>query len=87
MIVANELHLWSISIEYTIIVSLAILVENLVELLRWLIAVCCTSLLCHLDTTVWHESTLQWLISLKTHYLLQVLGALTDVGCTVCCQS
>ncbi|CUQ61945.1 Uncharacterised protein [Segatella copri] len=30
---ANEFHLWSISIEYAIIMSFAILVEDFVELL------------------------------------------------------
>ena len=33
VVMANELHLWSISIEYAIIMSFAILVEDFVELL------------------------------------------------------
>ena len=87
VVMANELHLWSISIEYAIIMSFAILVEDFVELLRWLIAICCTSLLRHLDTTVRHEGTLQRFISLKTYHFLQILGTLTNIGSTVSCQS
>ena len=84
---AHEFHLRGISIKHAVIMSFAILMENLVQLLWWLVAVCCTSLLCHLDTTVRHEGTLQRLIGLQTNYLLQLLSTLANIGSTISCQS
>ena len=79
MIVANAAHLRGVSIKHAIVMCLHIFGENIVELLRRLIAVSGASLLGHFDTTVGHESTLERLVGLQAHNFLQFLRAFANV--------
>ena len=79
MAATSKTHLWSISIKYSLIVSLVILGKNLMESCTWLIAIVGAGLLSHLDTAIRHESSLQRLVSLKTNNLLQILQALVNI--------
>ena len=80
---AHDFHFVCVCVEHTLVVGLAIFCEDFVELFRRLIAVCSTSLLCHLDTTIWHKGTLQRLIGLQTYNLFKVFQAFVDVSSTI----
>ena len=80
MVVAYLTHLRCVHVEDTVVVSLAILGKDFVQLLRGLVAVGGTCLFSHLDTTVGHECTLQWFVGLQSYNGFQVLCLLTDVG-------
>ena len=58
LVVTNFFHLWCVSIEYTLVVSSAVLSEDLVQFWVWSISVSLASLLSHLDTAIWHECSL-----------------------------
>ena len=80
MVVSDELHLIRISIEYAVIVRLAILRKYFVKLCRRFIAISCASLFRHLNTAIGHKGALQRLIRLQTDNLLLLLSSLSDIG-------
>ena len=83
-----SLHLWCVDIEYTLVVCFElIVVENIFDLVAYMVSVSLTCLLCHFNSAVWHESTFQRLVCLKTNNLLQVFELLIDISRTVCCNS
>ena len=83
LVMTNLHHLRCVRIENALVVGLVVLGEDLVKLRIRCVTVGGASLLCHLDTTVRHECSLQWLISLKTYDLLEILLCLVDVCCAV----
>ena len=76
-------HLRCVRIENALVVGLVVLGEDLVKLRIRCVTIGGAGLLCHLDTTVWHECSLQRLISLKTYDLLEILLCLVDICCAV----
>ena len=80
MIVANELHLRSVSIENAIVVSLYIMSKDVMKLRCWLVAISGASLLSHLDTTIRHESALKWLVGLQTYDSLKIFEIVIDIS-------
>ena len=83
-----SLHLWCVDVEYTLIVCLElVVVEDIFDLVAYVISVSLACLLCHLDSAVWHESTFQRFVCLKTYNLLKVFQLLIDISRTVCCDS
>ena len=58
LVVTNFLHLWSVSIKYTLVMGSAVFGEDLMKLRAWLIAIILASFLCHTDTTIRHECSL-----------------------------
>ena len=54
----SNLHLIGISIKYCLVVSLVILIEDLVILFIYFVAIGACSLLSHFDTTIRHECSL-----------------------------
>ena len=55
---ASNLHLICISIKYSLVMSLMILIEDLVIFRVYFKAVCACSLLSHFDTAIRHECSL-----------------------------
>ena len=84
--ITGNLHLIRISIKYCLIVSLVILIEDLVVLVIYMIAVLLCSFLSHLDATIRHECPLKRFVCLKTYDLLKILHALIDIAGTVSCK-
>ena len=87
LVMTSFFHLWCINIKYTLVMCFMIFCEDLMQFLAWLVSVCCTSLLCHLDSTVRHECSLQRFVCLQTNNLLKVFHALIDISWAVCCQT
>ena len=83
LVMTSFLHLWCVDVEYSLVMSLMIFCKDLMQLLAWLISVCCTSLLSHLDSTIRHECSLQRFICLKTNDLLQIFHALIYISRTI----
>ena len=80
MRMAGSAHLRRIGIKDSLVMSLVILIENLVELRVDLVTVGLCRFLRHLDAAVWHECPLQRLVCLKTDNLLQIFHGLIDVA-------
>ena len=77
----------SVDIKYTLVVSFKfIVVENIFDLVTYFISVSFTSLLCHFNTAVWHESTFQRFICLKTNNFFKVFCFFINISGTICCQ-
>ncbi len=88
LVVTCSLHLRCVDIEYTLVVCFElIVVENIFDLVAYMVSVSLTCLLCHFNSAVWHESTFQRFVCLKTYNLLQVFEFLIDISRTVCCNS
>ena len=81
--VAGGAHLGGVGVEDGLVVGLVVLGENLVKLRIRCVTIGGACLLCHLDTAVWHECSLQRLIGLKTYDLLEILLRLVDICCAV----
>ncbi len=64
-----------------------ILVEDLLIFRIRSITKSCTSLLSHLDSAVWHESSFQRLICLQSDDLLQVFQLIFNICCIVSCKA
>ena len=87
MRMAGSAHLRRIGIKDSLVMSLVILIENLVELRVDLVTVGLCRFLRHLDAAVWHECPLQRLVCLKTDNLLQIFHGLIDVARAVSRQT
>ena len=61
--------------------------KNLVKLFARLITISCTSLLSHLNSTIWHKSSLQRFVCLKTNDLLKIFCLFANVSRSICCKS
>ena len=83
LVVTCFLHLRCVGIEYTLVMSSAVFRKDLMKLRARFIAIGLASLLSHLDSSIWHECTLQRLICLQTNNLLQLLRILTKISCTM----
>ena len=87
LVVTCYFHLRCVDIKYTLVVSFKfIVVENIFNLVTYFISVSFTSLLCHFDTAVWHESTFQRFICLKTNNFFKVFCFFINISGTICCQ-
>ena len=80
MVVTHVLHFSSIGIENTIVMRLDIVGKDVMQLLGRLVAVSGACLLSHLDTSVWHECTLEGLVCLQTYHRLKVFHTLVDIS-------
>ena len=80
-------HLWCVDIENSLVVCFMIFSKDFMKFWVWLISISCTSLLCHLNSTVRHECSLKRLVCLKTYNLLKVFHTLIDIPWAICCQS
>ena len=83
MIVANEFHLVCISIKNAVVVCFAVFREYLVQFFRWFIAISSASLFGHVDATIRHKGTLEWLVGLYTYNLFEAFSVLADVAWAV----
>ena len=83
VVVSHGLHLLRVGIKHAVVVRFVILREDLVQLLRRLVAIRRAGLFGHLDTAVRHECALERLVGLQTHDALQILRALGDVSRSV----
>ena len=72
LVVTGKLHLRSIDIEYTLVVSLVIFCKDFVEFRAWSVAIHLAWLLSHFNTAVRHKCTLERLVCLKTYNLFKV---------------
>ena len=86
-VVSCFLHFRRINIKYSLVVCFMIFCKDLMKFFAWLITVSCTSLLSHLNSTVWHKSSLQRFVCLKTNNLLKILCLFTDVSWAICCKT
>ena len=80
LVVTRFHHFRCINIKYSLVVGFVIFCKNLMKFFAWLIAVCCTSLLRHIDSAVRHECTFQRLICLKSYNCLQLLHAFINIS-------
>ena len=78
--VAGLLHLGGIGIKDRLVVGLVVVGEDLVQLGAGRVAIGGAGLLRHLNAAIGHEGTLQGLVGLQTHNLLQVLVGLADIA-------
>ena len=82
-IFSGKFHLRCIDIKDTLVVCFVILGKNLMQFFTGLVAIGSASLLRHADSAVRHECTLQRLVRLQSHYLLQFFQILVNVGCPI----
>ena len=80
LVVTCFLHLRCIDIKHTLIMCFVIFCKNLMQFFTWLIPISCTSLFCHLNTTIRHESSLKRFISLKADNFFKILQLFTDIS-------
>jgi len=78
--VAGGLHLGCVGVEHGLVVGAGVVGKDLVQLLAGLVAVGGAGLLGHLDAAVGHESTLEGLVGLQAHDLLQILQVFVNVA-------
>ena len=83
----GHFHFRCIDIKYTLVVCLEfIIMENIFDLVTYFISVSFACLLCHFDTTIWHKSTFQRFICLKTNNFFQIFQIFIDISGTICGQ-
>ena len=80
MIVTDQLHFVRVSVKDTVIMGLMILAEDLVQLFRRFITICCARLFGHFDASVRHKRTLQRLICLQAYDSFELLSAFTNIS-------
>ena len=85
--VAGGLHLGCVGVEHGLVVGAGVVGKDLVQLLAGLVAVGGAGLLGHLDAAVGHESTLEGLVGLQAHDLLQILQVFVNVAGAVSGQA
>ena len=87
LVMTCKLHLWCVDIKYSLIVSLEfIVIENIFDLVTYVIAIGFACLFCHFNSAVWHKSTFQRFVCLKTNNLLQILCLLINISRSVSSQ-
>ena len=80
-------HFWCVDIKYTLVVCFKFVVmENVFDLVAYFVSVSLTCLLCHFDTTVWHECTFQRFVCLQTNNFFKIFEVFIDVSRAICCQ-
>ena len=88
LVVTCSLHLRCVNIKYTLVVCFELIImEDIFDLVTYVISVSLACLLCHLDSAVWHESTFQRFVCLKTYNLLEIFKLLVDISRTICCNA
>ena len=79
MAVTGRAHLGRIGVKNRLVMGLVIFGEDLVKLRIGLVAVHLAGFLGHLDAAVRHERTLQGLVGLEAHDLLEILQGLVNI--------
>ena len=87
LVVTGFLHLRCVDVEYSLVMCFMIFCKDLFQSFIRLITVSCTSLYCHVDTTVRHKRSLKRFVCLKSDNFLQVFHALVDISRAVCCKT
>ena len=87
LVVTGCFHFWCVDIKYTLVVCFEfIVVENIFDLVAYFVSVSFAGLLCHFDTTIWHECTFQRFVCLQTNNFFKVFEVFIDVSWAICCQ-
>ena len=64
-----------------------VLCKNMMQLFGRLISIGRACLLCHLDSAIWHECTLQRLIRLQSNHLFKLFHIFVDITGRICSKS
>ena len=87
LVMTGHFHLWCVDIKYTLVMSLKfIVVENIFNFITYFVSIGFACLLCHFDTTVWHECTFERFVGLKSYNLFQILEVFINISRTISSQ-
>jgi len=80
---AGRAHGRGVRVEHALVVRLVVVREDVVQFFARRVAVVLARFFGHLDAAERHERTLQGLVRLQAHDLVEVLHGVVDVACLV----